>query len=258
MAGELLVSSQTQRRLLDIAGSDLGLVGQDVNVAQPTEFLRYGRDEVVADQDVLVFFLHQLIARRHNHFHYVFACGKHVFLAEPEWIGRVGILHADGAVRAGCVAGRRVAVEDARELVQAVVRRRLQLIPVVQAVIALELGIVGYGVGRRTPVVVDVEVHGLVIQREIEQIGGGLARAVHVGHAIGAEALRPIVPTAGLGGVDQGEGLAAVRRRPLPVEVDGYARNERLPNVLGTELGVVKGTGRVINDMSPDTTVLPD
>ena len=46
---------------------------------------------------------------------------------------------------AGSMAG------DAGELVHAVVRRRLQLVPVVHAVIALELGVVRQRVGGAVP-----------------------------------------------------------------------------------------------------------
>src|SRR5205807_4592886 len=85
-------------------------------------------------------------------------------------------------------ARRQVSAGDARELVRPVVVRRLQLVPVVHAVIALELRVVRYGVRRRATVVVHVQPHRLVEQREEEQVTGGtrgrlsqLARAVHIG-----------------------------------------------------------------------------
>ena len=203
-------------------------------VAQAGELLRHRRNVVVADQDVLVLFLHQFVARRHNHFDDVLAGGQHGS-AGPVGIGRVGIRHADRAVRPGRLPGRRIQAGDAGELVHAVVRRRLHLVPVVHAVIALELGVVRQRVGRRARRCCRQSSYiRLVVQREEEEIrvGAGvpaLARAVHVGNAIGPEALRPIVQTAGLGGVHQREGLAAIRRRPLLVEVDGDMRNQRLP-----------------------------
>src|SRR5437879_5751866 len=81
-------------------------------------------------------------------------------------------------------ARNRISAGNAGELVHAVVRRRLQLIPVVHAVEALELGIVRNGVSWSAPVVVNVEPHGLVEQREEEQVRGragvsALTRAVH-------------------------------------------------------------------------------
>ncbi len=50
-----------------------------------------------------------------------------------------------------------------------------------------------------------------------------------LGYAIGPEALGPIVQAAGLGGVNQCEGRAAIRRRALLVQVDGDARHVRGP-----------------------------
>ena len=70
-----------------------------------------------------------------------------------------------------------------------------------------------------------------------------------------AEALRPIVPTAGLGGVDQFERSAAIRRGALLVEVDGDIRNQRLPTELQQQRRVVKRTGGGIHDMASDTAV---
>ena len=74
-------------------------------------------------------------------------------------------------VPVGC-SGRRIAPGDAGELVHAVVRRRLQLVPVVHAVIALELGVVRQRVTAAPPCwIVQVELVRLVQQREEEEIG---------------------------------------------------------------------------------------
>ena len=108
------------------------------------------------------------------------------------------------AGRSRGLASRRVNARDAGELVHAVIGSRLELIPVVHPVIALELGVIRNRV-KRSPVVlavVHIQIIGLVIQREIEEIGSGLPRAVHVGNTVGPEALCPIVPAAGLGGVN--------------------------------------------------------
>ena len=72
-----------------------GLVGQDVDRAsEARELHRDRRDVVVADQDVLVLFLHQLVARGHEHLDHVLAIGQH-----RRAVGRIG--DADRAVRAG-------------------------------------------------------------------------------------------------------------------------------------------------------------
>src|SRR6202008_5157458 len=62
--------------------------------------------------------------------------------AVPVGIARIRIRHADCTVRPSGFPSRRVYAGDAGELVRAIVWRRLQLIQVVPAVIALELGIV--------------------------------------------------------------------------------------------------------------------
>src|ERR1019366_5628118 len=263
VAGQRPNPSQKPGRILRavgvVGGADSRLVGNNVDGrSKGGELNRHRRDEIVADQDVLVLFLHQLIALRHYHFHYVLADRQHGG-AGPVGIGRVGIPRTtNGAVRPGGLSGRRIHSGNAGELVHAVVRRRLELIPVVHAVVALVLRVARQGV-QSAPILQrggEVEVVRLVIQREIENIAGRLARAVHVGHAIGPETLRPVVPTAGLGGVNQRQGLAAIRRRPLLVKVDGYTRDQGLPNVLGAELRIVKWTGRGIDDMTPDTAIL--
>src|SRR5205823_12636994 len=57
-----------------------------------------------------------------------------------------------------------------------------------------------------------------------------LPRAVHVGIAVGSEALGPVVPAAGLGGVHQLQRLAdAIRPDPHLVEIDRHAGHVRRP-----------------------------
>ncbi len=156
----------------------------------------------------------------------------------------------------------------AGELVSAVVGRRLELIPIVHAVVALELGIVRQR-GQRGPAVlgvVEVEVIRLVIQREEEQVrtyagARGLARAVHVGDVIAIRIRRKpwaksskllvwVVST-------NCEGRRyAVRGNPFLVQVDGHMRNQRFPLRLNEHHRVVKGTGGGINDMALDAAVL--
>ena len=53
------------------------LVGKNEDVAQTGELLRHRRDEVVADEDVLVLFLHQFVARGHDDLYDVLAGGEH-------------------------------------------------------------------------------------------------------------------------------------------------------------------------------------
>ena len=132
------------------------------------------------------------------------------------------------------------------------------------AVIALELGIVRQRVDGGTAVlgVVQIKVVRLVEQREKEEIrvcsaGRSLTRAAHVG-LVGSrvKALGPIVPAAGLRGVNQSEGLATIRRCPLLVKVNGDMRNLRLPTQLQEQRWVVKWTSRSIHNMSIDAAVL--
>src|SRR5271165_2464830 len=261
------------RRVLGVVGvvartrvllrsSHRSLVRNDENVAQAAEFLGHRRDEVVADQNVLVFFLHQLIALWKDDFHDVLAGGQHGDACVQIW-RRNRVRRTNRAVGRGrlsvCIPG-----SHAGEPVHAVVGRRLELVPVVHAVIALELGIVGQR-GQCGPAVlgvVEVEVVGLIIQREIEEVwnrarAGSLARAVHVGRdAVGPEALGIIVPTAGLGGVDQLQGWGyAVRRKAFLVKVDADMWNQRFPLRLNEHLRIVKRTGRRINDMALDAAV---
>src|SRR5438045_1308711 len=98
-------NAQILRRVLCIVGvvggADGRLVGNNVDVAETCELLHHRRDVGVADQNVLVFFLHQFLVRSHNHFYHVLAGGQHG--------GAVGrISYADYAVRTGTRSGRSV------------------------------------------------------------------------------------------------------------------------------------------------------
>src|ERR1700731_2776683 len=124
--------------------------------------------------------------------------------------------------------------------------------------------------------VVPVKVIRLVKQRVEKEVLVGrtrgiraLAGTVHVrllccrlagasgSGAIRVEALRPIVPTAGFGSVHQFQGWRhAIPGKAFLVEVDGDARNIRLPGLLYHLLRSIKGTRRGIGDESLDTAVL--
>ena len=80
-------------------------------------------------------------------------------------------------------------------------------------------------------VVVQVQVLGWLYSEKKKRSLVDLAGAVHVGNAVGTEALRPIVQAAGLGGVDQCQGRAAIRRSSFLVEVDGDVRDSGVPLV---------------------------
>ena len=110
--------------------------------------------------------------------------------------------------------------------------------------------------------VVEVEVLGLVIQRVEEQVCNragvrALTGAVHVARdAVGPEALRVIIPTAGLRCVHQRQGLSeAVGRKPFLVEVNSDVRNQRLPLRLNEHHGIVKRAGRCVDDMALDAAI---
>ena len=134
-------------------------------------------------------------------------------------------------------------------MVQPVIWSRLNLVQVVIPVVALVLR-----TGRQRCVGIQIERRVLQCVA-VERIGRRLAGAVHIGNAgccgIGAEALvscaakalSPRVPTAGGGAVHQGQGLSSVRSRAFLVQVDGDARNQRLPEVLEELTGIIKGPG---------------
>src|SRR3954468_12767087 len=213
-----------------VSSTDFCLVRQNENVAQATELLRDWRNVVVADQNVLVFFLDQLISGRNNHFHHVFARRKHGSAI-------CGVRHANRTVAASHRSRRavgsagsswrttnRISGDNAGKVVHAVVWSRLHLVPVVHAVIALELRVIRKAMRRHARMVVDIEPHWLVEQCEEEEIGIGagsraLARAVHVGYAVSAEALRPIVEAAGFRRVDQVQFLAAIGGSAFLIEI---------------------------------------
>ena len=245
-----------QRVVGVVAAAHRSLVGHDEDVAQSAELLRDRRDVGVAEQDVLVFFLHKFIARGHNHFDHVLASRKHRQTTGPIRTGR-WIRYAFGAIRAVWLSVC-VHTGNARELIHAVVRRGLELCPVVHAVIALELGVVENRLSRRSAVlgVVHVQVAGLVFQREVERITGSLARAVHVRNTGGAETLSPLIPTGSLRGIYQGQTLAAIGSGAFFIEIDGYVRNTRLPAQLQQHGGIIKRTSRSIDDVATNAAVL--
>src|SRR5207237_6276646 len=92
------------------------------------------------------------------------------------------------------------------------------------------------------------------------RVGAGvtaLPRAVHVRIAIGPEALGPVVPAAGLGGVHQLQRLAdAIRPDPHLVEIDRHARHVRRPARMKQHLRVIERTRRGVNNLTPDASVL--
>ena len=206
-------------------------------LAQAGNLVDRRRDEVVADEDVLVLFLDELVAGRHDDFDDVVAGrqhrragggavderGRRGAAAIAVRVGLVDVGHAGGAVGAGRTAGARVKARHAREHVHAVVRGRLQLVPGMHAVVALELRVVGR-LGDRTRravqhVAVEIDPLRLVLDAVEEQVGGRLARAAHVGNVaafgigrlhqvaagVGAVALRPIVPARGRRVIDKRE-----------------------------------------------------
>ena len=84
-----------------------------------------------------------------------------------------------------------------------------------------------------------------------------MSGAVHVGQARGRiEALCPIVPTAGCGGINQRQSLCAVGACAFLIEIDGDAGNERLPEVLKELSRVVKRSSRAVNHMAPNPSGL--
>ena len=98
-------------------------------------------------------------------------------------------------------------------------------------------------------------------QREEEEIRvcarvSTLARAVHVGIAVGAEALSPIVKAAGQGGIHQLEAGCSILRRTLLVQVDGYAGHVRRPTGVDKKRGIIEGTRRGINHLAVDSAGL--
>ena len=270
------LGAQALRRVLGavriVGCTHRSLVGQDEYVAHAAELLRHRRDEVVADQDVLVLFLDQLKTRWDDHLDNVLAGWQHrytrVQIRSGDWVGR-----ANRAIRSVGLAGRRIRRGHARELVHAVVGCRLELIPVVHAVIALELRVIRQRSRGRPAMlgVVKVKVFRLVVQREEEQIGERgppwrfriptLARAVHVRDRIPAgirmEALRPIVETAGLRMVHQRQCWGySVGRDPLLIQVDRDMRNQGFPLRLHQHLRVVERARRSVDDVALDAAIL--
>ena len=266
MAGQCGVATQAGGRILRvqrIVGSgDRRLVGQDVHSRCQAGDLHRGRgDVVVADQDVLVFFLDQFVAGRHDHFDHVFARQQHRRAVTVRVAG-VRIGGTSRAIGTRRLAGHRVQRRHAGEAVHAVVWRRLQLVPGVHAVVALVLRAVRKRVRRRAAVlrVVPIEVLRLVLQGVEERVNGvttgvqaRLARAAHVRLAVRAEALHPVVPARGIGVVDQRERRChAIGGHALLVQVDTDVRDQRLPAQLQQQLRGVERPGRGVDDVAVD------
>ncbi len=221
------------------------LVGHDVDVAQAGKLLHHRGDEVVADQDVLVFLLHQFVSGRHHHFHHVLAGRQH----HRAVTGRIGNADLRIAIRAGRLAADRVTGSDARELIHPVVRRRLQLIEDMHAVIALELRVV-----RQCPLL-RIEPLRRVLQREEVRIGRLLPRAVHVRNTVGAKALRPVVPAGRLGGIHEFERLGSIRSGALLVQIDGRVRDIRNPLRMHRHGRIVKRARGCIHHFATNAAV---
>ncbi len=213
------------------------LVGHDEDVAQAGKLHCDRGDEVVADQDVLVFLLDDFITRRRYHLEHVLA-GREAHQGLSRRLLRRRQRMGRGIGRAG-------------ELVQAVIRGRLYLVERVQAVIALVQAIVRQG-GIGIQVLLGA---GKGIGHE--RVGRILAGAAHVRRQpIGPGALGPGVPAAGLGGVDQGQGLRAIGSRAFLIKVDGDARDQRFPQVLEQLTGVVEGPRRGVHDVTAEAAIL--
>src|SRR5215469_15130966 len=138
--------------------------------------------------------------------------------------------------------GQRIATDDAGELVHTVVRRRLQLSPVVHSVVTFVLRVIRKLSHRRTAVlrVVEVQIARLLVESEEERVRRSLARAVHVRNAVRTEALSPIVPARRGRRVDERKTLAAIRTGAFVVEIDCHVRNSRLPTELQQESRIIE------------------
>ena len=158
MARQVTHASQIRGRILGIGWvvrrSNRGLVRQNVDAAQSAELCHSGRNVVVADQDVFVFFLDQLVARRNHNLNHVLASGQHRSsgtirvvtgigrCSQPPvrdaWLGFV--VHPVQFVPAGFPVAGSIDVTPGNCTYH---RTELAaLVPVVHAVIALELGVV--------------------------------------------------------------------------------------------------------------------
>ena len=235
---------------------DGSLVGHDENIRDGAELLCHGSNEVVANEDVLVFLFDDFIVRRGYSFNHVYSgwqnsgCGAGVDGSTQGRICYQGT-GSSGPRRDREAAGGMAQAIGAGELVQAIIRCRLYLIEVVIAVVTFVLRIVRQCSGGE-------QVIGSSRKRvAVERIGGILSGAVHVGQARGRiEALCPIVPTAGCGGINQRQSLCAVGACAFLIEIDGDAGNERLPEVLKELPRVVKRSSRAVNHMAPNPACL--
>ena len=71
-----------------------------------------------------------------------------------------------------------------------------------------------------------------------------------------AEALRPVVPAAGRGGIHERQALGAVRRRAFLVQIDLHVRHAGLPAQLQQQRRVVERPRRGVDHMALDAAVL--
>ena len=240
---------QIQRaRVVAVVGrAHLRLVRHDEDVAKAGELGGDRRHIYVAQQNVLVLFLHQLHAGRHDDFDHILAGAQH--RRAVSWI-----CDAVRAVRRGRQAGSRIDRGHARELVLTVVGRRLYLVQHRPAVKALELSVVRQWHAGVEPL-------RAALQGLEEWAGRILPRAVHVGRAsspaTAAKTLRPVIPAAGRRGIHESQGARdAIGRRELLIQVELHARHTRLPAELQQQLRVVKGPRRGVDHVAFDAAVL--
>ena len=242
------VAGGVERVVLVVERVHRRLVRHDEDVAETGELRRHRRDVNVAHQDVLVLFLHQLEAGRNDDLDHVLARRQHP--------GAVRHPDAGRAVRARRLAGGRIGPGVARELVHAVIRRRLRLVQLRPAVVALELGVVR---DRRLRVGA-IEPLRAVLQRREERARRVLPRTVHVGDhrpSVGPQvkALGPVVPAGRPGRVHPFQRLLAVGGRAFLVQVDRHARNAGLPRQLKQQRRVVERPGRGVDHVAADAAV---
>jgi len=128
------IRRRIERIVTVVGGVDRCLVRHDVHVAEACELLRDGGNVRVAQEDILVLFLHELEARRHDHFDDVLAGGS---IGLPSSGFRV-VLQMEQLVPAGRPTRGRPLV-TLGNLYMPSLGRRLHLVQHRPAVVALEL-----------------------------------------------------------------------------------------------------------------------
>ncbi len=196
------------------------------------------RDERVADEDVLVLFLDDLVARRRHRLDHVLARRQ----ADQRLAGEPGCRRSERVRRD---------VGRARELRSG--RRRAPPAPGSSCASRRSSGTgPACTVGRPDRACVYCARTGRPVR---------CARALHVGLGLPywpshRRQVDEVVPARGLRGVDQRQGLGAVRQLLLAIQVHRHARNQRLPDGLHVEALVVeRARGRIHHD-ALDATVL--